>query len=116
MAKCQLSEEGGESQHVSSFMLRTISGFKEMSVRSAMKHLNKQGGDAGFPQQHAQSRQWWRTRQDLVSVPGMRTQIHTNTHDRGVQGEDGFKGKGRGRGRTLQTTCRQILPLIGRHS
>lgn len=45
----------------------------------------------------------------------MRTQIHTNTID-GYKERRELKERGRGRGRTLQTTCRQILPLIERHS
>lgn len=59
-----------------------------------MKHLNRLGGDAGFPQQHAPSLQWWSTRQGLVSVPGMCIQIDANTYDEGMRGRVGVERKG----------------------
>lgn len=57
-----------------------------------MTHLNRSDGDAGCPQQHAQSLQWWSTRQGLVSVPGMCIQMYTNTM-RGYGGKEGWKRK-----------------------
>lgn len=73
-----------------------------MSVRGVMKQFNRLDGDAGFPQRHAQSLQWWSTRQGLVSVPGMCIQMDANTYNEGIRGRGGVERKGKGRGRTLQ--------------
>lgn len=44
------------------------------------------------------------------------THKHAHTQDNRVQGEEGIKAKGGGRGRALQTTCRQILLSNDKHS
>lgn len=64
-----------------------------------MKHLNRLDGDAGFPQRHAQSLQWWSTRRGLVSVPGTCIQMDANTYVRGVRGRGGLERKGKGKGK-----------------
>lgn len=59
-----------------------------------MKHLNRLDGDAGFPQRHAQSLQWWSTRQGLASVPGMCIQMDADTYDEGIRERGGVERKG----------------------
>lgn len=65
-----------------------------MSVRGVMKLLNRLDGDAGFPQRHAQSLQWWNTRQGLASEPGMCIQMDANTYNEGIRGRGGVERKG----------------------
>lgn len=80
-------------------MLRT------MSARGVMKHLNRLDGDAGFPQRHAQSLQWWSTRQGLASVPGMCIQMDADTYDEGIRERGGVERKEKERGEEVPFKC-----------